>query len=66
MLRPFLSQILNSKLNTCCELTEILTNHLEARHSSRLEWMIIVLIMIEVFFEIHRLYDRWKSEQQEK
>nr|CDS33654.1 calcineurin phosphoesterase [Hymenolepis microstoma] len=48
------TNILNSKLNTCCELTEILTNHLEARHSSRLEWMIILLILIEVIFEISR------------
>ncbi|KAL5109875.1 Serine/threonine-protein phosphatase CPPED1 [Taenia crassiceps] len=48
------TRILNSKLDTCCELTEILTNHLQARHSSRLEWMIIVLILIEVIFEVQR------------
>ncbi|KAM7538352.1 hypothetical protein Aperf_G00000059803 [Anoplocephala perfoliata] len=56
------TNILNSKLNTCCELTEILTNHLEARHSSRLEWMIILLILIEVIFEIQR----WNVGSDEK
>uniref|UniRef100_A0A5K3FDE3 DUF155 domain-containing protein n=1 Tax=Mesocestoides corti TaxID=53468 RepID=A0A5K3FDE3_MESCO len=61
-----LLQILNSKLNTCCELTEILTNHLEARHSSRLEWMIIVLILVEVIFEFQHHYERKKwSEEKE-
>uniref|UniRef100_A0A5K3FBY4 DUF155 domain-containing protein n=1 Tax=Mesocestoides corti TaxID=53468 RepID=A0A5K3FBY4_MESCO len=60
------TNILNSKLNTCCELTEILTNHLEARHSSRLEWMIIVLILVEVIFEFQHHYERKKwSEEKE-
>ncbi|VDO07130.1 unnamed protein product [Rodentolepis nana] len=59
------TNILNSKLNTCCELTEILTNHLEARHSSRLEWMIILLILIEVIFEISR-WNMGSDEHQEK
>ncbi|VDL41468.1 unnamed protein product [Hymenolepis diminuta] len=59
------THILNSKLNTCCELTEILTNHLEARHSSRLEWMIILLILVEVIFEISR-WNMSSSEHQER
>ncbi|KAL3316296.1 hypothetical protein Ciccas_005057 [Cichlidogyrus casuarinus] len=45
---PSRARILNSKLDMCCELTEILSAHLNARHSSRLEWMIIILILVEV------------------
>ncbi|KAF6768265.1 hypothetical protein AHF37_07566, partial [Paragonimus kellicotti] len=52
------TQVLNSKLNMCCELTEILSNHLQSRHSSRLEWMIIALILVEVAFEAFYYYER--------
>lgn len=38
----------------CCELTEILSNHLQFRHASRLEWMIILLILVEVGLLFHR------------
>nr|VZI48031.1 unnamed protein product [Spirometra erinaceieuropaei] len=57
------TKILNTKLDTCCELAEILTNHLQARHSSRLEWMIIALILVEVIFEFHRLYEKWQVKE---
>ncbi|KAF5403341.1 Required for meiotic nuclear division protein 1 [Paragonimus heterotremus] len=52
------TRVLNSKLNMCCELTEILSNHLQSRHSSRLEWMIIALILVEVAFEAFYYYER--------
>uniref|UniRef100_A0A915EVC7 Calcineurin-like phosphoesterase domain-containing protein n=1 Tax=Echinococcus canadensis TaxID=519352 RepID=A0A915EVC7_9CEST len=60
------TRILNSKLDTCCELAEILTNHLQARHSSRLEWMIIVLILIEVIFEVQRSRSGKGSQDSQK
>ncbi|VDP80204.1 unnamed protein product [Echinostoma caproni] len=44
----FFCQVLNSRLNMCCELTQILTNDLQSRHSSHLAWMIIILILIEL------------------
>ncbi|KAA3676352.1 uncharacterized protein DEA37_0005975 [Paragonimus westermani] len=52
------TRVLNSKLNMCCELTEILSNHLQSRHSSRLEWMIIALILVEVAFEAFYYHER--------
>ena len=39
---------MNEKLNLCSELVELLRSHLNEEHSHRLEWMIIVLISIEV------------------
>lgn len=40
--------VLNKRLDIVKELFEILNDHLEARHSSRLEWVIIILIAVEV------------------
>lgn len=42
-------EVLNKRLNVVHELFEILSNELNHQHSSRLEWTIIVLIVIEVF-----------------
>lgn len=51
------TRVMNEKLNHCMELVELLTSHLSDRHHVRLEWMIIVLIMIEVMIEtLHMLY----------
>ncbi|XP_054286393.1 required for meiotic nuclear division protein 1 homolog [Macrosteles quadrilineatus] len=49
---PRRTRVMNEKLNHCMELVELLTSHLSDRHHVRLEWMIIVLIMIEVVIEI--------------
>lgn len=46
------TRVMNEKLNHCMELVELLTSHLSDRHHVRLEWMIIILIMIEVAIEI--------------
>uniref|UniRef100_A0A2S2PH44 Required for meiotic nuclear division protein 1 n=1 Tax=Schizaphis graminum TaxID=13262 RepID=A0A2S2PH44_SCHGA len=43
---------MNIKINHCLELVELLSHHLSDKHHIRLEWMIIVLIMVEVGFEI--------------
>jgi uncharacterized Rmd1/YagE family protein len=40
--------VLNKRLDIVKELFEMLSNELQYRHSSRLEWIIIVLIFIEV------------------
>lgn len=40
--------VLNKRLDIVKELFEMLSNELQHRHSSRLEWIIIVLIFIEV------------------
>jgi len=44
--------ILNSKLNVVHELYEILSNELKHAHSSFLEWIIIILIMVEVLISL--------------
>ena len=41
-------EILNKRLGVVHELFEILSNELNHQHSSRLEWTIIILIVIEV------------------
>lgn len=46
---------MNEKLQHCMELTDLMRNHLNEKHALRLEWMIVILITIEVggaFFHI--------------
>ena len=46
------TDILNKRLGVLHELFEILSNELDHQHSSRLEWTIIILILIEVFIAL--------------
>ena len=39
---------MNEKLNHCCELMELLSSNLNDAHHTRLEVMIIILILVEV------------------
>ncbi|XP_062584818.1 required for meiotic nuclear division protein 1 homolog isoform X2 [Saccostrea cucullata] len=56
MQTKYRTKVMNEKINYCCELMELLNNKFtDARHT-KLEWMIIVLIMIEVVFECFHLY----------
>jgi glutathione synthase len=41
------------------ELVELLSSHLSDQHHIRLEWMIIILIMVEVGFEVIHYADRF-------
>ncbi|KAK3537792.1 hypothetical protein QTP70_018937, partial [Hemibagrus guttatus] len=41
-------KVVNEKLQHCTELTDLMRNHLSEKHSLRLEWMIVILITIEV------------------
>ncbi|XP_054166702.1 required for meiotic nuclear division protein 1 homolog [Oppia nitens] len=52
------TNVMNEKLNHCIELMELLSNNLNHRHGAQLEWMIIVLIMVEVLFEFIHYADR--------
>ena len=47
--------MVNEKLQHCTELTDLMRNHLSEKHSLRLEWMIVILITIEVMFELARV-----------
>lgn len=41
-------QVMNEKLQHCMELTDLMRNHLTEKRTLRLEWMIVILITIEV------------------
>lgn len=51
--------ILNKKLDYASELVGILQTHLSEEQSTRLEWMIIILITVEVCFEIIHFSEKW-------
>nr|XP_033195518.1 required for meiotic nuclear division protein 1 homolog [Bombus vancouverensis nearcticus] len=55
------TRVINEKLNHCVELVGILAMRLSDRHHIRLEWMIIILIMVEVVFEILHYLNRYFS-----
>ncbi|XP_073827991.1 required for meiotic nuclear division protein 1 homolog [Musca autumnalis] len=62
------TKVMNEKINHCVELAELISHNLNEAHNTRLEWMIIILIMIEVGFEIIHYLDRYyvkEDEQQE-
>jgi uncharacterized Rmd1/YagE family protein len=47
-------EVLNQRLDVIHELFEMLGNELNHQHSSRLEWTIIILIVMEVFLSLLR------------
>lgn len=57
------TKVMNEKINHCVELAELISNNLNEAHNTRLEWMIIILIMIEVGFEIIHYIDRYYGKQ---
>lgn len=50
---------MNEKLNHCVELIELISTYLTEKHNTRLEWMIIILIMVEVAFETVHYIERF-------
>lgn len=53
------TRIMNEKLGQCVELTELLRDHLKDKHHTRLELMIIFLILIEVIFGVFHLIEKY-------
>ncbi|KAF7278699.1 required for meiotic nuclear division protein 1 homolog [Rhynchophorus ferrugineus] len=53
------TKVMNEKINHCVALIELVSHHLSDKHHIRLEWMIIILIMVEVGFEIIHYIDRY-------
>lgn len=49
---------MNEKLSHCIELNDLVSTKLDNHHSIRLEWMIIILIMVEVVFEFLHFAER--------
>lgn len=52
-------EVLNKRLGVVHELFEILSNELNHQHSSRLEWTIIILILIEITIAVARDLLHW-------
>lgn len=52
------TKVMNERLSYCSELIDLLGNHMNDKHHVRLEWMIIILIMVEVMFECIHFMDR--------
>ena len=52
------TRIVNEKLNHCLEVMDLISTHLSNEHGARLEWIIIVLIAIEICFELLHLVER--------
>jgi uncharacterized Rmd1/YagE family protein len=48
-------EVLNQRLNIIHELYEVVSTELQHLHSSRLEWIIIILIMMEVLIGVLKL-----------
>jgi len=53
---------LNEKMDYAQEIASILRETLAAKHSSNLEWIIIVLILVEVVFMLNKEFKSWWSE----
>jgi len=49
------AEVLNKRLDIIKELFDMLANELQNTHANKLEWIIIVLIMIEVVFQVLQL-----------
>eukprot|EP00929_Paragymnodinium_shiwhaense_P051252 TRINITY_DN25801_c0_g1_i1.p1 TRINITY_DN25801_c0_g1~~TRINITY_DN25801_c0_g1_i1.p1 ORF type:complete len:544 (-),score=108.07 TRINITY_DN25801_c0_g1_i1:185-1723(-) len=53
-------EILNQRLSVLKDLYDLLQNGLNVRHGNKLEWIIIILILIEVVLELlELLHDAW-------
>ena len=47
-------KVLNEKMDYAQEIASVLRQHLSEAHGVRLEWIIIALIAVEVFFALQR------------
>lgn len=52
-------KLLNERMDHASEIAAVLRERLEAQHSHLLEWIIIILIMVEVAFGIKHLLTDW-------
>ncbi|CAG0883638.1 unnamed protein product [Cyprideis torosa] len=52
---PKRTKVLNEKLSHCCEMMELVLAELSDKKHVRLEWLIIILIAVEIFIEVGRL-----------
>ncbi|KAI9344816.1 hypothetical protein DFJ73DRAFT_839785 [Zopfochytrium polystomum] len=57
--------VFNKKLDYANELAELLRTHLHEQHSLKLEWCIIILISIEIGFELVHYFGKLKGRTDE-
>lgn len=58
-------KVLNEKMDYAQEIASVLRERLSETHGLRLEWIIILLIAVEVCFEILRIWKERKHDQME-
>jgi uncharacterized Rmd1/YagE family protein len=56
-------RVLNEKLGYASEIAQVLRETLSERHDLRLEWIIILLIGVEVVFEMGRWVGEWRERR---
>lgn len=59
-------KLLNEKMDYAQEIASVLRERLSEKHGLRLEWIIILLIAVEVGFEVLRLWKERTHEQNER
>jgi uncharacterized Rmd1/YagE family protein len=59
-------KVLNEKMDYAQEIASVLRERLSEKHGLRLEWIIILLIAVEVGFEVRRLWKERAEERKEK
>lgn len=60
------TKVMNEKLNHCVELADLISSNLNDKHHIRLEWMIIILIMVEVGFEFLHYFARQEEHKMQQ
>ncbi|CCG25704.1 hypothetical protein CORT_0C03290 [Candida orthopsilosis Co 90-125] len=58
--------IMNRKLDYATEEQRAFLSVLNEKKSTRLEWIIILLIMVEVIFEIHHFYEKYEDKKEKE
>lgn len=57
---------LNQKMDYAQEIATVLREMSSEQHGTRLEWIIILLIAVEVVFELRRIVIEWMQEREER
>ena len=57
--------IFNKKLDYANQIAEVLRSHLHDQHSLKLEWFIIILIGVEIAFELLHYIERFSERLSE-
>ena len=59
------ADVINGRFSDLQDMFDMLRDHCNTKHSTRLEWVIILLILVEViigFVEVLALVDGWSKQ----